>query len=159
MKAAKVFGWVALIGLFIFILSLIWGTCNTAIKMVANGQKVIYDEFKPEALLKKYEWFKDASAQLDAKVANVSAYATRYSDLKTAYGPDSLSRSKWSRDDRESWSQWKSEESGVKASYNDLAAQYNAAMVKFNYRFCNVGGLPQGTTQVLPKEYKPYITQ
>lgn len=159
MTALKILGWAALFGLFIFGFSLIWGTCNTATKIMDNAQKVVYDQFKPEELLRKYEWFKDASAQLDAKVANIGAYATRYQDLKSAYGPDSLSRAKWSRDDRESWSQWKSEESGVKASYNDLAAQYNAAMVKFNYRFCNVGGLPQGTTQVLPKEYKPYINQ
>jgi len=157
MKTLKIFGWVALGGLFILILSLIMGTCNTAVKMVNNANKVVYDQFKPEELLRKYEWFKDASAQLDAKLANLNDYRQRYATIKEGYGADSLNRSKWSRDDREQYNTWQSEESGVKASFNTLAAEYNAAMSKFNYRFCNVGGLPQGATIILPREYKSYI--
>jgi hypothetical protein len=52
---------------------------------------------------------------------------------------------------------WQSEVAGVKASYNLLAADYNSAMSKFNYAFCNVGKLPQGAVEPLPREYKPYI--
>lgn len=46
---------------------------------------------------------------------------------------------------------------GLKASYNELASQYNAAMVKFNYAFCNAGDMPDGSMQPLPRQYKPYI--
>ncbi len=150
----QILGVVTLFLLAVLVFSLVWGSCNTAIKMVDNGQKVIYDQFKPEELLRKYEWFKDASAQLDAKVATLHMYENREKSLKDSYGND---RSKWSRTDQEQSNLWQSEYLGVKASYNDLCSQYNAAMAKFNYRFCNAGGLPQGTTEPLPREYKPYI--
>lgn len=152
----KIFGYSVLVGVIIVGCTLIFGTCNLASKMVANGQQTVYEQFSPSVLLAKYEWFKDASAQLDAKVANMGDYTQRFKDLRDAYGSDSLHRSKWSRADMEQWNLWSSELAGVKASYNDLAGQYNAAMVKFNYRFCNVGNLPQGATIALPKEYKPY---
>lgn len=40
-----------------------------------------------------------------------------------------------------------------------VTAEYNAAMVKFNYAFCNVGTLPQGATTPLAREYKTYLTE
>lgn len=143
----------------IFIVSFVFGTCNLASKMVNDGLQTTYQEFKPSELLRKYEWFKDASSQLDAKLANLGAYEGRFQSIRFSYGSDSSHRAKWSRDDREQWDIWQSEMSGVKASYNDLAAEYNSQMSKFNYRFCNVGGLPQGATVILPREYKPYIYQ
>jgi len=48
---------------------------------------------------------------------------------------------------------------GIKASYNQLAAEYNAGMVKINWRYTNVGDLPPGSTEPLPREFKPYITE
>lgn len=147
---AKIIGWIALILFLGSILAIVLNTCTSTVKVVKQ-------EFSPEALLKKYEWFKDASAQLDAKLANLKDYKQRYANIKQSYGADSSIRAKWSRDDREQWNTWQSEESGVKASYNDLAAQYNAAMAKFNYRFCNKGTLPQGAEEPLPREYRSYI--
>lgn len=32
-------------------------------------------------------------------------------------------------------------------------------MVKFNWRFCNAGTMPQGTGDPLPREYKPYLVK
>ncbi len=93
---------------------------SLGIRMCNNGQKVIYDQFKPEELLRKYEWFKDCSASLDAKVSTLGTYESRFGSLKKMYGADSLSRSKWNRDDREQWNVWESEYLGIKASYNDL---------------------------------------
>lgn len=43
------------------------------------------------------------------------------------------------------------------ASYNSLAVEYNAAMAKINFSFTNIGELPKGASQPLPREYKPYI--
>lgn len=132
--------------------------CNTAEKFIDNGLKTTYEQFKPEELLRKYEWFKDASSQLDQKIATLKTYETRFGNIKMSYGNDSTNRRVWDRSDKEQWNIWQSEYLGIKASYNDLCAQYNSSMVKFNYRFCNIGDLPQGASMPLPREFKPYIT-
>lgn len=153
----KIFGVLMLVGILSIVFAVICGTCNTAVNMVDNGQKVVYDQFKPEELLRKYEWFKDASAQLDQKLSTLKIYQSKFNDLKQQY--KNKSRSDWSRDDREQYNIWQSEQAGISASYNDLASQYNAAMAKFNYRFCNKWDLPQGAETPLPREYKPYIVE
>ena len=63
------------------------------------------------------------------------------------------------RSDKEQMYVWMSEVAGIKASYNQLVSEYNSQMSKLNWRFCNVGNLPQGATEVLPREYKPYETK
>lgn len=155
----KHFGWglFLLIGiLFIIILPTI-KTCNIAGKLIDNGINTAYQEFKPEELLRKYEWFKEASAQCEQKLATLKTYESRFEVLKRAYGPDSLNRRNWERADLEQWNVWQSEYLGVKASYNDLASQYNSAMAKFNYRFVNVGELPKGAVGTVPREFRPYL--
>lgn len=134
-------------------------TCNKATQMVNNGINTAYEQYKPEVLLKKYEWFKDAAAQCDQKLATLETYNNRFKSIKKSYGADSLKRSAWSRDDREQWNIWQSEYLGVKASYNQLAGEYNAAMSKFNYAFCNRGDMPITNAEPLPREFKPYIRE
>lgn len=126
-------------------------------RYVQDAKDTAFKEFKPSELLKKYEWFKSASAQLDKKIADVKVYEARMQTIIDGY--KGVARKDWARDDREQLSLWQSELAGVKASYNDLASEYNAQMAKFNWRFCNVGTLPQGATEPLPRDYKPYITQ
>lgn len=155
----KTLGWTALI-IFVFsVFLLLFRTCGTANRMVNDGLKTVENEFKPSELLRKYEWFKDASAQLDAKLANLEVYQRRFKSLNEAYGADSLKRSNWAREDRAQWSIWQSECAGITASYNSLAAEYNAQMAKFNWRFCNTGTMPPGAEydKVLPREYKTYL--
>jgi hypothetical protein len=120
-----------------------------------NAGQVAQEQFSPKVLLQKYEWFKDASAQLDKKIADIGVYKGRLTSMKTSYG--NQTRSQWARSDREQYNIWSSEVAGVIASYNSLAADYNSEMAKFNWRFTNVGDLPQGATVPLPREYKPYI--
>jgi hypothetical protein len=139
-----------MIGLFFIGLGL------RACSMANSGADLIQKTYDPQEMQKKYEWFKDAAAQCDAKIANLRDYEFRFNTFKEDYGKDSVNRSKWTREDRETYSQWQSEYLGVKQSYNDLAAQYNAQMAKWNYRFTNVGDLPAGTTNPLPREFKPY---
>ena len=62
----------------------------------------------------------------------------------------------WPREDREQFNLWEQEVAGIKASYNMLAADYNAQMAKFNWAFAERGKLPEGATDPLPREYKPY---
>lgn len=136
---------------FILISIFVFSSC----RYLNDGADTAFKEFKPSALLKKYEYYKDVSAQLDKKIADIGVYESRLKDLSEQYV--GIKRKDWARDDREQYSIWQSEESGIKASYNTLAADYNSSMVKFNYSFCNIGQLPQGATNPLPREYKPYI--
>ncbi len=153
----KYFGWGMAFLMGFLLLGVVLNTCNTASKMVNNGINTAYEEFKPEELLRKYEWFKDAASQCDQKLSTLKSYEARFQSMKESYGADSLKRRNWERADIEQWNVWQSEYLGIKASYNDLASQYNAAMSKFNYRFCNAGSLPRGADIPLPRDVKPYI--
>lgn len=124
-------------------------------RYVDDAKETTFQEFKASSLLKKYSDFKDMSAVLDQKLASLKVYEGRFDDLKKQY--NGIPRNQWAREDREQYNLWQSEQAGVKASYNQLAAEYNANMAKFNYRFCNVGDLPEGAKTPLPREYKPYI--
>lgn len=131
--------------------------------VASNAAEVVKKELYPDALLRKYEWFKDASAALDQKQANIRVYKTKLDSLTASYGPARSnsfgSRRDWARDDREQWSIWSSELAGIKASYNSLAAEYNSQMSKLNWRFTNIGDLPPGASTPLPREFKPYVEE
>ena len=137
------------------VLSVAFTVLGFVLGWFGEAARVTQEQFGPQALLSKYEWFKDASAALDKKQADIAVYDARFKALKEAYV--NVPRAKWPRDDREQLSIWQSEVAGIKASYNDLASQYNAQMAKFNYRFANVGELPKGADKPLPREYKTYI--
>ena len=119
-----------------------------------EAAEVTREEFGPRAVLQKYEWFKDASAQLDKKRVDIRVYEARLEALQAAY--DGVERNDWDRVDKQQGNLWLAELTGVISSYNSLAAEYNAEMSKFNWRFANVGELPRGASQPLPKEYRPY---
>jgi hypothetical protein len=138
----------------VFALACFGGVLSYSVGWFGEAGQVVREEFGPRALLKKYEWFKDASAQLDAKVANIDAAQARIKSLDDTYA--GTARNQWARADLEQYNLWQNEVSGLKANFNNLAAEYNAAMAKFNYRFTNAGDLPQGATQVLPRQFKPY---
>lgn len=119
-----------------------------------ESKQVAQEELGPRELLRKYEWFKDASSQLDKKKADIKVYQKRITTMSDGY--TDLPRNKWPREDREQYNLWQSEVAGIKASYNTLAANYNAQMSKMNWRFTNVGELPKGAETPLPREFKPY---
>ena len=122
---------------------------------IGEAADVTREELGPRALLKKYEWFKDALAQLDKKKADIGVYGTRLKSLETAY--EGVPRKDWPRTDLDHWSQWHSEVAGTKSSYNSLAAEYNSQMSKANWRFTNAGSLPKGADVVLPREVRAYV--
>lgn len=152
----KLFGVGVLIILAFTALGLVGRAVGLFSGAATNAASVVRKEFYPDALLRKYEWFKDASAALDKKYADIGVYDSRLNTLAGAY--EGVPRGQWPRDDREQFSIWSSEAAGVRASYNQLAAEYNAEMAKFNWRFTNVGDVPQGG-RPLPREYRPYIEQ
>jgi len=122
-----------------------------------EGLQVAQEEFGPRALLQKYELFKDMAASLDALKADIRVYEGNVAQMSEDY--EGTPRKDWDRTDKEQMSQWRAEVAGVKSQFNAVAAEYNAAMAKFNYAFCNVGDLPQGATEPLPREFKAYITR
>lgn len=126
------------------------------LRYAGEAAEVAYEETSPRALLKKYEWFKDAAADLDAKHATIKVYDQRSKDLEADY--EETPRKDWPRDDRQQMSQWNTEKAGVVASYNSLASEYNSQMAKINYAFTNVGELPKGAEKPLPREYREYKT-
>lgn len=115
---------------------------------------VVREEFGPRVLFQRYTWLKDAAAQLDRKQADIRMFKGRVSAMEVSYGP--VPRRNWDRVDRQTHNQWIQETAGVISSYNNLAAQYNAAMAKVNWRFTEVGMLPPGAITPLPRQYKPY---
>ncbi len=143
--------------LFALVASALIGVTGYVLGWFGEAAQVAQEEFGPRAMLEKYEWFKDAAAQLEKKQADITVYDGRMKEMNETY--KDLARQKWPREDREQYNVWSSEVAGVKASYNSLAAEYNAQMAKFNWRFANVGELPKGADTPLPREFKPYTTQ
>ncbi len=129
------------ISLFIFIL-LGFTRCT----MCSDGVKTIEEQYKPSALLKKYEYFKDLSGGIDKKDADIQMYQSEISSMTVS-----------DKDDKFYLQQRKSELMGIISIRNQMCAEYNIAMSKFNYSFCNKGTLPQTNLEPLPREYKPYI--
>ena len=136
------------IGLIVIGIGVVFGGVGWTLGWFREGATVVQEEFGPRAMLKKYEWFKDSAAQLDKKRADISLFEQRMSTLGD--------RSTWDRTTREISALWQSELIGVQSSYNSLAAEYNAQMAKFNWRFAEAGRLPAGAVEPLPREFKPY---
>lgn len=118
---------------------------------------VAEQQLDPALLLKKYEWFKNVAAECDKKLADIKVYEARLISMERDY--EGISRKDWDRTDKEQFNLWQQEVAGVIASYNSLAAEYNAAMAKINYSFTNVGSLPKGASEPLPREVREYKTR
>lgn len=116
------------------------------IRSCGNTADTIHKEFSASALLKKYEYFKDLSAAIDSKRADLNVYKENLNDYKIK-----------DKDDKFYYEQSKAEAMGILMMYNQLVSEYNAGMSKFNYSFCNVGTLPASNLEPLPREHKPYL--
>ncbi len=122
---------------------------------VSDASSTVFNETKASTLLSRYETFKEMYAALEAKKASLNAFKTKIDSLNKSYGD--TKPQDWNREDRLTLAQWSSELDGLKASYNGLAAEYNAMMAKENYDFTNVGKLPKGASDPLPREVAAYI--
>lgn len=130
-------------------------SCTVLNSWLTESGQVAREEFNPRVVLRKYEWFKDAAAELDRKRADISVMQKSLVELEKTY--TGTSRANWAESDRSEQAQLTAELNGLRSSYNDLAAQYNAAMAKISFAFANVGQLPQGAIEPLPREFKQYI--
>lgn len=147
---------ILIIILAIMLLGAVTGVVGWGLGLFSEAGQVAKQELGAKALLKKYEWFKTVSAELDAKRANIEIMKGRQTAMMTSYG--STPRAKWDRTDKEQFNLWEQEVAGTIANYNGLAAEYNAQMAKANWAFTNVGSLPQGADKALPREYRTYVT-
>jgi hypothetical protein len=91
---------------------------------IGETAKVAQDEFGPKAALKKYETLKDMAAALTAKKKDLEVLDAQLESIRTANG--NKPRSEWPRDERQNYQQREAELVGLKMSYNNLAAEYNA---------------------------------
>ena len=127
------------VGVFI-IISLVFTVVSGGLGFIGNAQKVAQKEFSPEAMLKKYEWFKDASYQIEKKDADIQMYGNNLSSMTADYV--GTKRRDWDRTDKEQFNQWRTELAGIKASYNGLVAEYNSQSSKFNWGAFNTENIP-----------------
>jgi len=111
--------------------------------MCGDAADTVKKEYSASAMLKKYEYFKDLSAAIDEKRATIDVYKSRLLMIKDQEGFE--------------YQQTTSEMIGIISMHNSLCAQYNSAMSKFNYAFCNRGDMPESNLEPLPREVKPYI--
>lgn len=130
-----------------------FGGC-TALRWGCEAKEVAYQEVRPKELLRKYEWFKNQAAALDKKKADIVIMEAKYK--ATVGDADGTPLKDLPRDMRTEINQSRAELVGVKSSFNSAAAEYNAQMAKINWRFCNVGDLPEGATDPLPREFAAY---
>lgn len=119
----------------------------TVMNCAGDAGQTVNKEFNASALLKKYEYFKDLSAAIDKKRADIEMYKE---EIKLSKSEPSM--------DSSYITQRKVELMGIISIHNQLCADYNAQMSKFNYRFTNAGDLPATNLEPLPREIKPYIT-
>lgn len=131
----------------------IWAT-GSFFGYFGEAVQVAREEFGPRAMLKKYEWFKNTSAALDQKLANIKVYSVNRAEMKKDY--EGVPRPGWDRTDKEQFNLWGQEVAGVKASYNGLAAEWNAQMSKFNWEPF-LSELPKGADNILRKQYAVYV--
>lgn len=126
-----------------------------ALSWVGEAATVAREEFGPRELLRKYSQFKDTHAALAAQKSSIDTMQAGIDAFKADY--KDVPKKDWPRDERQAYNMNRSAVSGMKLRFNSVAAQYNADMAKFNYRFCNVGTLPEGASEPLPREYVTYI--
>lgn len=65
---------------------------------ISDAQNTVFQQTKASAVLKKYEWFKDAAAQLESFDATIKVQQKRLEFLES-------DRANWTRDDRQNWNQ------------------------------------------------------
>ena len=139
--------------MLLIIMSVGCTACNWGSKAVA----VVAKEVDPAYLLKKYEWFKDQAAALDSMNAKIETLRNRLNDFDKRYKDVdilSIPESVLARRDQAA-----TELAGVIAKYNNMASEYNAQMAKINWAFTNVGQLPKGATEPLPREFREYKSE
>ena len=137
-------------------LLIVGGVVFGVVNWLGEAGTVARQEFGPAAMLEKYQWFKRASAQLDRKKQDIEVYDQRIASMMDLNR--GVPRNRWARADVNAYNQASAERLGLVSSFNKLAAEYNAQMAMFNWRFANIGELPRGADGPVQREYREYTT-
>lgn len=121
----KVIGYIILVVFLMAVFGIVTRNCRRAVDVAEQ-------EFGPETALVKYEWFINTSEILDKKLKDISIFTVNIEEMENEYS--AIPRAEWDRIDKQQMNQWKMELAGIKASYNDLAAEYNARSKQFNWK-------------------------
>jgi hypothetical protein len=149
------------LGITMCVVILVAGGCVASLVgwFAKDAINVAKKEFSPTRLLQKYEWFKDQAAALDSMRSKIAVFEENVKSFVDNYGED---RKDWPRDVRQDYAMSRAETVAVKSQFNNLAADYNAQMAKFNYAFCNAGQMPAGlpaNLEPLPRKFATYLTR
>ena len=147
---------IGVVVLVVVVLAILYLISNT-LWFAGRTADTARDELDPKELLRKYEWFKNTAAQLDKKAADIKVYEKRIKIMDEDFAGEA--KKDWPRSEREQYNLWLNEVAGVISSYNLLAAEYNSQMSKINWKFTNVGDLPEGAEEPLPREFREYISE
>lgn len=139
------------IAVWFSVLAVLFIGVGMTLRFCGSTAEVVHKEYNAGALLKKYEYFKDLAAAIDKKKADIRVYEVQLAEAKVYL------EKRGSKEDRFYYEQLRSEATGIVMMYNQLAADYNAQMAKFNWRFTNSGDLPASNVEPLPRGYAPYI--
>ena len=134
---------IAFVGLIAFAI----GGLTYVMGWFSEAGEVAKEEFGARASLKKYEWFKTASATIEEKKNSIQMFENNMKSMEEDYGD--IHRADWDRLDKQQYNQWKLELYGMKSSYNSTVKEYNAQSSKFNWELYN--------TDNLPTEYTTYL--
>lgn len=137
----------ALIGILVLVAFV--GLASYGLGWCGEAGQVAKEEFGPRASLRKYEWFKNAAQQLQAKQANIEASEADLAASKAEWA--STAPTDVPRDVREALDLRRKEVLGLKANFNQLAAEYKANVSKVNWKAMNVDNLPS--------EFTEYVSQ
>jgi len=106
---------------------------------IGSGTNVVQKEFSPEAMLQKYEWFKNQSASIDKMDQDIKLFKTRISDLDTQYKEYGDSSSKWPPHIQVQYNNEKQQARedliAVVSQRNNIVREYNAQSSKFNWKY------------------------
>ena len=113
-----------------------------AVATMANcrmmGCGVVEDQLAPDAILHKYEWFKNESNSIKQIGVRTDQSKAAVENYKKMMGDPS----KWNFSQHEEFSRLTTTYSGYLSQYNTLVAEYNSQSSKFNWNFAKTDDLP-----------------
>jgi hypothetical protein len=100
---------------------------------------MVEDQYAPDAILHKYEWFKNQYNSIQQIGIRTEQSRLAIENYKQMMGDPS----KWNFSQHEEFSRLSTIYSGYQSQYNALAAEYNSQSSKFNWDFARTNELPR----------------
>lgn len=121
--------------IFTILVVLLLSTCRSTV----GGCMTAEDQFAPDAMLHKYEWFKNQYNSIQQIGQRMDQSKQAVEDYKKMMGDPS----KWNFSQHEEYSHLSTTYSGYLSQYNSLVAEYNSQSSKFNWSFAKTNELPR----------------